>query len=86
MDKAGTTPKRMAAAAADGEAPRVKGKHKKNREVSPLLDSLEDSAADTPSGRRLRATGKEDKAPTPAPATAGRCSCRNVLRTSVPGL
>ena len=75
MDKAGTTPKRMAAAAAaDGEAPRVKGKHKKNREVSPLLDSLEDSAADTPSGRRLRATGKEDKAPTPASATTGTCS------------
>ena len=73
MDKAGTTPKRMAAAA-DGEAPRVKGKHKKNREVSPLLDSLEDSAADTPSGRRLRATGKEDKAPTPATAAAGAIS------------
>ena len=73
MDKAGTTPKRMAAAAADGEAPRVKGKQKKNREVSPLLDSLEDSAADTPSGRRLRATGKDDKAPTPASATAGTC-------------
>ena len=63
MDKAGTTPRRMAAA--DGETPKVKGKHKKNREVSPLLESLEDGAADTPSGRRLRAAGKEDKTSTP---------------------
>ena len=84
MDKAGTTPKRMAAAAtahaqggsaaADEQTPKVKGKHKKNREVSPLLESLEDAAAaDNPSsGRRLRAAGKEDKASTPAPASGGR--------------
>ena len=82
MDKAGTTPKRMAAAAAyaqggsaaDEQTPKtVKGKHKKNREVSPLLEGLEDgAAADNPSsGRRLRAAGKEDKASTGAPASGG---------------
>ena len=94
MDKAGTTPKRMAAAAAahaqggsaaaDEQTPKVKGKHKKNREVSPLLESLEDAAAaDNPSsGRRLRAAGKEDKASTPAPASGGRCSVESGLLTT----
>ena len=69
MDKAGTTPKRTAsAAAAPGQAggnadehtptPKTKGKHKKNREVSPL-DGPEDGASDPPQpGRRLRAAGR----------------------------
>ena len=73
MDKAGTTPKRMVQG--DEQTPKVKGKHKKNREVSPL-ESLEDGAADNPSGRRLRAAGKEDKASTPAAASGGKLSVK----------
>ena len=86
MDKAGTTPKRMALAAASaaqgaegaeqsGPTPKVqKGKKNKNREVSPVEESLEDDGgvADNPTpGRRLRAAGKEDKASTPVAASGG---------------